>query len=99
MRIEQEPRLPINVGSPDYLRNLNVRLNELFKRIAYAINEEKHESTTAPTTGLWAVGNKVWNSAPSELGSASSKYVIIGWVCTVSGEPGTWVEMRTLTGN
>jgi hypothetical protein len=55
--------------------------------------------TAAPTTGDWAQGDFVRNSAPSELGSASSKYVILGWICTVSGTPGTWLQCRVLTGN
>jgi putative cofactor-binding repeat protein len=55
--------------------------------------------TAAPASGNWKVGDKVWNSAPAEAGSASSKYVIVGWICTVAGNPGTWLQMRTLTGN
>lgn len=56
-------------------------------------------ATAAPTGGTWAQGDFVRNSAPSEAGSASSKYVVLGWVCTVSGTPGTWLECRVLTGN
>jgi len=56
-------------------------------------------TTAAPLSGLYAQGDFVRNSAPAELGSVSSKYVILGWVCTVSGEPGTWLECRVLTGN
>ena len=60
--------------------------------------------TAAPTTAPgaatnWYVGDRVVNTAPSELGSAASKYVITGWVCTVAGAPGTWLPTRTLTGN
>jgi hypothetical protein len=55
--------------------------------------------TAAPTTGTWAQGDTVRNSAPSELGAALSKYIITGWTCTVAGTPGTWLENRTLTGN
>ena len=55
--------------------------------------------SAAPTTGTWAVGDRVFNTAPSEQGAASSKYTVLGWVCTVAGTPGTWLEMRTLTGN
>lgn len=55
--------------------------------------------TAAPTGGTYAIGDFVTNSNPSEAGSASSKYVIIGWVCTVAGSPGTWLECRCLTGN
>lgn len=55
--------------------------------------------TAAPTTGDHAVGDFIRNSAPAEAGSASSKYVIFGWVCSVAGTPGTWLECRFLTGN
>jgi hypothetical protein len=55
--------------------------------------------TAAPTTGTYAIGDFILNSAPAELGAASSKYIIHGWRCTVSGTPGTWVQCRFLTGN
>lgn len=55
--------------------------------------------TAEPTSGPWMQGDSVKNSAPSELGTAGSKYVIEGWVCVVSGTPGTWVQKRFLTGN
>lgn len=58
---------------------------------------------TAPpsggSAGWHARGQRYLNNEPSELGTASSKYVITGWICTVAGEPGTWVPMRSLTGN
>lgn len=55
--------------------------------------------TAAPTSGSWMQGDSIKNSAPTELGVASSKYVIEGWTCVVSGTPGTWVQRRFLTGN
>ena len=55
--------------------------------------------TAAPTTGTYEVGDEVLNTAPSELGSKNSKYVIHGWTCTSAGTPGTWLQMRTFTGN
>jgi len=39
--------------------------------------------TAAPTTGTWAVGDKVINTAPTAGGWT-------GWVCTTAGTPGTW---------
>lgn len=47
------------------------------------------ESTAAPTTGTWAVGDRVRNSAPA-VGSPK------GWSCTVAGTPGTWVSEGNL---
>lgn len=54
--------------------------------------------TAAPTTGSYAVGDKIWNSNPAELGTVGGKYIVLGWICTVAGEPGTLKEMRVLTG-
>lgn len=56
-------------------------------------------ATAPPTGGIWSAGDFVRNAAPAELGTAASKYVVLGWVCTVSGTPGTWLQCRTLTGN
>ncbi len=106
-KINTDARLPIYVGSDQYLKNLNARLTDVFREIANLLNESAAWSitgsvnayTAAPTTGTWYVGDMVRNSAPAEAGSASSKYVTIGWICTVSGTPGTWLPMRTLTGN
>lgn len=55
--------------------------------------------TAAPTTGKHAQGDFLLNSGAAELGSVGSKYVIHGWQCVLGGEPGTWVQMRYLTGN
>jgi hypothetical protein len=46
-------------------------------------------ATAAPTTGTWAVGDRVANSAPA-VGSPK------GWACTVAGTPGTWVSEGNL---
>lgn len=46
-------------------------------------NASQYYGTAAPTTGTWAVGDKVWQTTP-----AASGY--IGFVCTVAGTPGTW---------
>jgi hypothetical protein len=40
-------------------------------------------ATAAPTTGEWVIGDWVKNSAPASAG-------YFGFVCTVSGTPGTW---------
>ena len=58
-----------------------------------------NSATAAPTGNTWAIGDIVRNSAPAEAGGVGSKYVVWGYICTVSGTPGTWLEMRTLTGN
>lgn len=45
--------------------------------------------TAIPTTGTWAVGDRVVNSAPA-VGSPKA------WTCTVAGTPGTWVSEGNL---
>lgn len=57
------------------------------------------EMSAAPTTGTWALGDLVYNTSPSEQGTAGGKYVIRGWICVAAGTPGTWVQDRGLTGN
>lgn len=59
----------------------------------------KDVAATAPRTGTWPTGATVANTTVTELGSAASKYVVTGWICVAGGTPGTWLEMRALTGN
>ena len=84
MRVDIDPRLPQVAADKDYLARLNVRLYDVFR---------------ATTTGTWNKGDRIYNTAPSELGTGGSKYVIEGWQCITGGTPGTWVQMRYLTGN
>lgn len=101
MRLLPDPRLP-NPSASGWAQQLNSRLYELFRSISSAFNMGymwETEGTSAPTSGTWEQGNFCRNTSPSEAGTVGNKYVVIGWVCTVSGSPGTWVQMRTLTGN
>jgi hypothetical protein len=51
------------------------------------IGGKRHTSgTAAPTSGTYAVGDTVYNTAPA-AGSP------VGWTCTVAGTPGTWVPI------
>lgn len=79
----------------DVVRQLEEQINLLSEGRARAYHGAL---TAAPTLGSWARGDEIKNSEPSVLGPAGSRYVITGWICTTSGSPGTWVEMRTLTG-
>lgn len=99
MKLPLDPRLPIVQN--DTIRPLTQRLYELFRVFATSWNDSymwDTYGTSAPTGGNWSHGQKCRNTTPSELGTAGNKYVVIGWCCTVSGNPGTWVEMRNLTG-
>ena len=96
MRLNTTPRIADFPGIARELREHANAVNSLAEgRLAGAYNAQ----TAAPTTGTHAKGDQVRNSNPAEAGAVSSKYVVIGWICTVGGTPGTWLEMRTLTGN
>lgn len=95
-KLNVNPRTQVDADTARFYREIAQQVN--------AISEERlgghyGASTAAPTTGTWARGDRVRNSTPSEAGVALSKYVITGWICTVGGTPGTWLAMRTLTGN
>ena len=108
MKIQVDPNLPV-VGNdqPQYIKDLSFKLTNLLRAIAAQVNGIS-EGTQAffytarvsvPTTGTWAVGDFVLNSAPAEAGTAGSKYIIHGWRCVAGGTPGTWLQCRFLTGN
>lgn len=46
-------------------------------------------SFAAPTTGTWARGDKVYNTAPTAGGN-------VGWVCVTAGTPGIWKSFGTI---
>lgn len=88
------PELSVALG-----RWANLLVDQLNKLSEGRLAARHNAITAAPTTGSYAVGDFVSNSTPSELGAASSKYVIIGWICVTAGSPGTFLECRCLTGN
>ena len=107
MKIDVDPRLPIVPSGDAYQSNLNRRLYQLFRQVSQQVNglsegyifANYSATTSAPITGTYNQGDFLRNSEPTELGSTGSKYVVFGWICTVSGSPGVWIEQRFLTGN
>jgi orotidine-5'-phosphate decarboxylase len=102
MRLNENVQVPTEVTGQlrawlyDQMRAIATKVNAMaYGRLA-AVDGT---ATAAPTTGSWARGDTLTNSTPSEAGGAGAKYVIVGWKCVTSGAPGTWLEMRTLTGN
>jgi hypothetical protein len=100
-RLLADPRLPSDqqqlvLRLATIIRDLTNQLNNLTEGRVSAV---QNAQATIPTAGTNAVGDFVRNSVPVELGVAASKYVVFGWVCTVAGTPGTWLPVRTLTGN
>lgn len=81
---------------------------EIIRQIEDAVNRAfegriyQHYSAASFPTGStvsWQVGDEVRNSNPVELGGVGTAYIIKGWICIGAGAPGTWREMRVLTGN
>ena len=101
MKIQDNPSLPSEL--PALVRQLDT----LYRQIAQQVNSLSEGQmvaaynalTAAPTTGAWNRGDFIRNSAPIELGSPGSRYVVHGWICVTAGTPGTWVPARYLTGN
>jgi hypothetical protein len=101
MKLDPFPRFPADRAQmerklTDLFRATNVQVNQLTEGTVSAVHSA---ATAAPTAGIFAVGDFVRNSAPSELGTVGSKYVVMGFLCTVGGTPGTFVQCRALTGN
>jgi len=81
----------IDGGSPSNL--LGVASNGSFgspeATYALILGHKVSYATSVPTGGTWSQGDRVWKSNAA-VGSP------IGWICTVSGTPGTWVAMANL---
>lgn len=52
-------------------------------------NNSWNYNSASPSSGTWAIGDIVWNSAAAAGG-------IPGWLCTTAGTPGTWKAMADL---
>lgn len=98
------------LSSPNRLPN-EYRKSDLFKILSEIdtqvnnlsegrVSANYNAATVVPasTAVASARGDKVWKSNTTVQGTVGSQYVTIGWVCTNSGTPGTWQEMRVLTG-
>jgi hypothetical protein len=97
VKVNKTPQIP--GAQRDVLRELQDHATLLNFLTDGRIAGTNNASTAAPTGGSYAQGDFVKNSAPSEAGAAGSKYVVLGFVCVSGGTPGTWVNVRALTGN
>lgn len=106
MRLNDNPILPQNPDT-DYAKALNRALLDLLRSSNQKVNgladgrfsARDRVAVSVPTAGSFATGDFVANSAPAELGTAGSKYVLNGWLNVAGGSPGTFVQQRSLTGN
>lgn len=88
-------KLATNINLPADAAQLAQRVTELFRAVNSQVNGVTEGSvytfhnayTAAPTTGTYAQGDFIKNTAPT--GSTPT----IGWICTASGTPGTWVAV------
>jgi hypothetical protein len=84
-----------NGTANDVLRRISQQLNGLSEgRIANRYNAV----ASIPTTGSYQQGDFVPKSDPTEAGTGGWTYIVAGWICTVSGTPGTFEEFRVSTG-
>lgn len=98
MKLSISSRVP-REWNPDLITLLFRQLETQVNALAEGRLAGRHFTmATIPTVGDFALGDIVWKSNPTEAGSASSKYVIVGWINTAAGSPGTFKEMRVLTG-
>ncbi len=51
-----------------------------------ALGRSEITGIAAPTDKMWRQGDRVWNRDPDSGG-------VLGWICTTSGTPGTWVPI------
>lgn len=96
MKLNVTPRADVDAETSRWYREVARQVNALSEGQQVAFY---NAAATIPTAGTWSKGDFMLNSAPSELGTAGSKYLIHGWRCTVAGTPGTWLQCRFLTGN
>lgn len=87
---------------PALTREIMRVVEDAVNRLSEGRIYQRYNAAAAAPTGTtvsYQVGDQVMNSNPVELGSAGSKYMIVGWMCIAAGTPGTFREMRVLTGN
>lgn len=95
-KLNTTPRVNVDAETARWHREIAQQVNAVSEG---AISGAYNARATVPTTGTYQAGDQIRKLAPVEAGSASSKYVITGWICVAGGSPGTWLQMRVLTGN
>lgn len=93
MKLNNTPRL--GVSDAALTRELREHANQVNQVSEGRISGAYNAVPVAPTAGQYAQGDFVRNSAPTELGSPGSAYVVTGWIYTGAG----FLECRSLTGN
>lgn len=94
MNLNTTPRIP---GDPMMVRELREHARQVNLLADGRLSAINNAQPAMPTAGEYAPGDFVRNSAPAELGSPGSKYVVFGWMC-IDDSPLTFVQCRFLTG-
>lgn len=77
IQVKVNGKLSVGIDVPDPNVDIHVAGPVRFN------NKLQTSGTTPPVSGSFSVGDIVWNSAPKAGGC-------VGWVCTKSGNPGSW---------
>ena len=84
-------RTPIKLFGP-----VSVNINNPDPDVQFSVNGDIKvadrrftNGTAAPTQGSFELGDICWNTKPQSNG-------YIGWVCVVSGNPGTWAPFGAI---
>lgn len=96
-KLNTTPR--ITQKDPVLIRELREHATQVNLLSEGKLSAAYNAATAAPTTGTWSHGDFVRNSDPAEQNTGGLKYFVFGWECLVGGTPGTWAEMRFLTGS
>ena len=89
-KVNANPQLGFNDDVPELKRTLANILREhaqIINGVSDGSIDASQNGTAAPTSQSWKQGDFIKNSAPA--GATPT----IGWICTVSGTPGTWVAV------
>ena len=85
----------------DIIRIICQQVNDLSEGRISA-RYQAHTAIPAGSAVSYAKGDIVWDSNPTVTASVApgiaASYVRLGWVCVAPGSPGTFKEMRVLTG-
>lgn len=82
MRLNLKQRVQ-NQWNPEVMRSILGDIEMMVNLMSTGSIQVRGAMAAAPTTGTWAKGDIIWNSAPASLGT-------IGFVCVSGGSPGTW---------
>lgn len=100
MKLNVTPRVNVDSDTTRLYRDIAQQVNKLSEG---AMSASYTASVAMPTSGTYAIGDYVKKKVPVEAGSASSKYVIKGWIRLTDGSAHVlntdWVTDRALTGN